>query len=188
MQPEVEIEVDVAGEFDGLVNPSWLVEAVHATLRAAIENASVGEETPRGTRDLPLRGWVSHAVRKRLEASVRVTSDEEIQALNRDYRGVDSPTDVLSFAFLEGERQPDTAGREALPPEVPVPLGQVVIAYPYAVRQADYLGYPIETELTWLTIHGTLQLLGYSHGNDADAERMESLERVALSSLGITVE
>lgn len=112
-----------------------------------------------------------------LEMTVRLTGDAEIHELNRTYRGVDRPTDVLSFALTEDERL-------VLPPDLPVQLGDVVVSYPYAVRQAADLEHPVGMEVAWLVIHGTLQLLGYLHDTEEEAERMEAIEDDALRSLG----
>jgi probable rRNA maturation factor len=106
-----------------------------------------------------------------------VTSDEELQRLNRSFRGVDGPTDVLSFSFLEG-------GPEVAPSaDVPLQLGEIVLSFPCAARQARDLGHSIEKELAWLTIHGALQLLGYAHDTDERADRMEGLEQQALRAI-----
>lgn len=111
------------------------------------------------------------------EASIRITGDDEIHALNREYRGVDRPTDVLSFALLEGDTVP-------LPSDVALPLGQVVVSYPTATRQAAELGHSTSMEVAWLVIHGVLQLLGYLHETEEDAVVMEGIEDRALRALG----
>jgi probable rRNA maturation factor len=157
--------VDIAPQFEGHVHPGELEHAVTAALTVADRD-----------RALPWK-WT--------EVSVRVTTDEEIHRLNHQYRGVDRPTDVLSFSFVED--MPD-ASHPRQPDGVPVQLGEVILAFPYALRQAADLGYPVETELAWLTIHGALQLAGYTHDTDDAAEHMEALEREALAILGITVE
>lgn len=154
----LDVLVDV-GAFEDRVR----IDAVQRATRAAIEAASQDEAT-----DLENRA---------VEMSVTVTGDEEIHALNRMYRGVDRPTDVLSFALQEGEEA-------QLPPDVPVQLGDVIVSYPYAERQAAELEHSVEMEMAWLVIHGTLQLLGYRHEDEEEAQHMESLETVALRSLG----
>jgi probable rRNA maturation factor len=154
----LDILVDV-GAFEDRVR----IDAVQRAAHAAIEAASQDEAT-----DLENQA---------VEMSVRVTGDEEIHALNRIYRGVDRPTDVLSFALQEGEEA-------ALPPDVPVQLGDVIVSYPYAARQAAELEHSVEMEMAWLVIHGTLQLLGYHHEDEEEAQHMESIETVALRSLG----
>lgn len=154
----LDVLVDV-GAFEDRVQ----IDAVQRATRAAIEAASQDEATDLENRTV--------------EMSVTVTGDEEIHALNRMYRGVDRPTDVLSFALQEGEEA-------RLPPDIPVQLGDVIVSYPYAERQAAELEHSVEMEMAWLVIHGTLQLLGYHHEDEEEAQHMESLETVALRSLG----
>lgn len=111
----------------------------------------------------------AHAI---VDAAVTVvlTTDEEVRALNAQYRGVDAPTDVLSFPARE--TQPD-APTLVLPAELAAELerylGDLVIAYPYSARQAAHFGNSITAELQLLAVHGTLHLLGYDH-QDATAE------------------
>jgi probable rRNA maturation factor len=117
-----------------------------------------------------------------LEVSVHLTGDEQMRELNRIHRGVDRPTDVLSFSFVAEE-----AGLPAgLPSEVPIPIGDVVLSLPYAQRQSHEIGHSLPTELAWLTIHGTLQLLGFVHDTDDAAASMERIEHKALDALGLS--
>ncbi|HEY8687275.1 MAG TPA: rRNA maturation RNase YbeY [Chloroflexota bacterium] len=152
--------VAVDSPFSTHISTDAVVAAVHAATRAS-----------------RAQGEISGPDSRQSEVSVRITGEQEIQRLNRDFRGVDRPTDVLSFALHEGEDLP-------LPPDMPVPLGEVVISYPYAERQAEALEHPLEMEIAWLTIHGTLQLLGYLHDTEIAAREMEGVEDVALRSLG----
>ncbi len=98
------------------------------------------------------------------EVSVLLTDDTQMCSLNREYRGIDAPTDVLAFAMWEGENTPnckttdDTATRHA-----PVLLGDIVISLETARRQAETAKHSLETEIVFLTVHGTLHLLGYQH-------------------------
>ncbi|MEZ4734279.1 MAG: rRNA maturation RNase YbeY [Caldilineaceae bacterium] len=109
----------------------------------------------------------------RLDATLTlvITNDEAVQTLNRDYRGVDAPTDVLSFAAQESA--PDTPALADLPPalaaELNSYLGDVIIAYPYAERQAAQYQNSVQAELRLLAVHGVLHLLGYDHAT-ADEE------------------
>ena len=108
-----------------------------------------------------------------VELSVLLCTDEFIHALNRDYRGVDSPTDVLSFAQREGEG----ADRDD-----PI-LGDVVISVETAARQASAYGHSPEIELRVLLIHGVLHLLGHDHIEEKDALRMRVEEQRLLDRL-----
>ena len=102
------------------------------------------------------------------ELSLLLTTDEEIESLNSQYRNKQKPTDVLSFSQLEGE---GGASDSKL-------LGDVVISVETAIKQAKELGYTLKEELTRLLIHGTLHLLGYDHENvpEAEAKKMQELE------------
>jgi probable rRNA maturation factor len=92
-----------------------------------------------------------------VELAVVIGSDTQIQALNRQYRGVDAPTDVLSFAMLDDE--PDLVSS----PEAPLYLGDVIISYPQVLAQAAEAGHSSQEELHLLAVHGVLHLLGYDH-------------------------
>lgn len=99
------------------------------------------------------------------EMSLLITTDSEVQLLNRDYRDKDQPTDVLSFAALEVDAPP-------LPPGEPLPLGDIIISIETAQRQAEKQGHSLATELQWLASHGFLHLLGWDHPDDESLARM----------------
>jgi len=103
------------------------------------------------------------------ELSIAVTDDETVRALNREYAGEDAVTDVLSFSQREGEEF-------VTPPEGVPPLGEVVIAYPQAARQAAERGHMADEEVTRLLVHGVLHLLGYDHAEPEEARRMRGRE------------
>lgn len=110
-----------------------------------------------------------------VEIGVRFTDDATIQDLNRDWRGKDKPTNVLSFPL------DDTA-----PPEgAPLLLGDIVLAYETTRREADEKSIPLEQHATHLLVHATLHLLGYDHEETDEAEAMERLETQILSRMGI---
>ena len=96
--------------------------------------------------------------------------DAKIHALNRDYRGKDKPTDVLSFALFESDEAED----EIVFPgdQAEVGLGDLVISVETAARQALELQHSLEREIAFLTIHGTLHLLGYDHTKNSDRRLM----------------
>ena len=109
--------------------------------------------------------------------SVRITDDEELQSLNLKYRGIDKPTDVLSFPtdFTD----PDLEGRY---------LGDVVISHSRAKEQAQRRGHKIEEELQLLVVHGVLHLLGYDHRDKKEKEELWSLQSCILEKLGLDIE
>ena len=115
-----------------------------------------------------------------VELSVRLTEDEDVRALNAQWRGKDKPTNVLSFPLAEEEELEDAA-REG--PELM--LGDIVLARGICLREAEGKRISLEQHATHLLVHGTLHLLGYDHHEDEDAADMESREVRALARLGI---
>ena len=109
------------------------------------------------------------------EVSVKLTSDEEVRALNAAWRGKDKATNVLSFP-MAAENELESAQL----------LGDVVLAHGICAAEAAGKGIGIETHAAHLVVHGTLHLLGYDHEtSDEDAEEMEEAERRALAAIGI---
>ncbi|TNE57362.1 MAG: rRNA maturation RNase YbeY [Sphingomonadales bacterium] len=117
----------------------------------------------------------------RLSASLLFTIDEEVHALNRDWRQRDKPTNVLSFPMLEWE---DLRGLEADGP--PVMLGDLVLAYQTCAREADEKSVSLTDHAAHLIVHGMLHLAGYDHEtSEEDADKMEALEIGILAKMGI---
>jgi probable rRNA maturation factor len=115
-----------------------------------------------------------------VEISVRLTGDEEVRALNSQWRGKDKPTNVLSFPMAEA----DDLGEPAL--SVPeLLLGDIVLAKGVCQAEAADKGVTVEDHATHLLVHGTLHLLGYDHHQDSEAADMEAREVRALARLGI---
>ncbi len=164
---QIDVSVDVTAGVDARVDHVGLERAAIAALHVMRE---VEPHPPIATAD------------GGLEISILVTDDEGIQRLNREYRGVDRPTDVLSFSLVTD----DSGTVETLPSGGVLSLGDIVISQAYATRQAAELGHSVEMELAWLVIHGTLQLVGYAHDTDESAQHMEALEHVTLRRLGFT--
>lgn len=157
---DYEIDVQVDAPFTDRVD----VEAVMAAVRAALRE----------------QGPSPAAV------GVLITDDETIRELNRVYRGVDAATDVLSFASQEGDASaPGLADPPpALAAVLAAQLGDIVIAYPYAERQAQRFGNSVTAELRLLAVHGTLHLLGYDHHTPADEAEMWTLQEAILRPFG----
>jgi probable rRNA maturation factor len=112
------------------------------------------------------------------ELAIMLTDDAGIRTLNLNWRGIDKPTNVLSFPAL----QPTGAGA---PDDAPRMLGDIAIAFETTRREADDEQKPFDHHLSHLAVHGFLHLIGYDHENDDDAEAMESLETEILAQLGI---
>lgn len=109
------------------------------------------------------RVLTGEAVNHGTGVSILVTGDEHIQALNKEFLGIDEPTDVLSF--------PDEPGAEPFPGGDEEPyLGDIAISFPTALHQASELGHSIDAEFAHLLVHGILHLCGYDHVNSADEE------------------
>lgn len=140
----------------------------------------VGYAVPRAGLPSPVsfRRWVEAALRgakrrKATELSIRIVDADEGRALNRDYRGKDYATNVLSF-------------EAGLPPELKLPLiGDMVLCAPVVAREAVEQGKRARDHWAHLTVHGTLHLLGHDHLVEAEAEAMEALETRILAGLGI---
>ncbi len=119
----------------------------------------------------------------RYELSLRLTDDEEIQNLNREFRSKDQPTDVLSFAALEVD-----FSYLHLPVEEPLGLGDIIISVETAARQAEIQGHSIEIELIWLASHGLLHLLGWDHPDEPSLIEMLNQQRELLNTIGFAIE
>jgi probable rRNA maturation factor len=154
-----EIDVQVDDAFAASVNAAELAAVATATLRQQAQSAGA--------------------------LTLVVTDDAALQELNRAYRGVDAPTDVLSFAAQE---EGGDAPAVQLPPEVAAELagylGDIVIAYPYAAQQAGRFGNTVDSELRLLTVHGVLHLLGYDHATPEEEAAMWVIQEQVLAAFG----
>ena len=116
------------------------------------------------------------------EVSVTLTDNAYIHTLNKRYRDIDRPTDVLSFALNESD-EPETVGGAGI--DV---MGDIVISVERAREQAAEYGHSLRREVSFLTVHGMLHLMGYDHMEDADRIEMENEQRIVMEKLGITRE
>lgn len=153
------IEVDVLVEADAWSALPAAPELIEVAVAAACRAAAADIED-----DLP----------EAAEIAVMLTDDEGIKALNRDWRGKDKATNVLSFPSPEVAR----AGGDPH-------LGDIAIAYETMAREAESEGKPLANHLVHLAVHGTLHLLGHDHEEVGEAEAMEALERSILAGLGV---
>jgi probable rRNA maturation factor len=144
---QVAVEVRTAPSFTGAVQAEGLQATVEAVLR---HEGRPGEVT------------------------VVLTDDEGIRALNRDFLGVDAPTDVLSFGAQED------SGPFIAAPEMGGYLGDVIVSYPRAVAQAEEQGHPVQQELNLLVVHGVLHLLGYDHADQEEKAVMWARQEAIL--------
>lgn len=132
-----------------------------------------------GLRSTTLRSLAKDALtllgRPAATASIVLTDDAAIRTLNRDYREVDAPTDVLSFPLADPEQLRD--------PDAAVFLGEIYISLDTAREQARAARRPFAREVAHLTVHGILHLLGHDHGSRAAMRRMRLVERRVMRGL-----
>ena len=107
---------------------------------------------------------------------VTIVNNEEIHKINREYRNVDRPTDVISFAFLDEESERKLKGG-------PINLGQIIISFEKAEEQAKEYEHSLKREMVFLFVHGMLHLLDYDHMNEADEKVMFELQNRILGGL-----
>lgn len=187
--PQRQIDVTIEEPFQALLSECWIRKVIASALEQVLSNSESAQ------------------------VSVLVTGDEVVQALNRDYRGVDEVTDVLSFSadhpgHWEGEDEapedwlakpgsPHEASPFPLPPDELPALGEVIISYPQTQRQA-YNQLPSEgegegegvsqedavrREAALLLVHGVLHLVGHDHLESSETAEMQALERAALAAI-----
>lgn len=122
------------------------------------------------------------------EIDVLLTNDQGIRQINRDMRGVDSPTDVLSFPMFSLEPSCPPDGKDCLDPDTGLcPLGDMAISMERARVQAEEYGHSLERELCYLAVHSVLHLLGYDHMDEGPMKaQMREREEAILGALGIT--
>ena len=155
------MEIDILFDegFENCLDENWLRKIIESALKA--ENA--GDNA---------------------EMSLLITGQEKIHRLNKEYRGKDKPTDVLSFAMQDELQSEDGEGVSFIaPPDGIEHLGEVIISYPQAEIQAVEHDHSVEKEVAVLAIHGVLHLLGYDHIEYEEAEEMEAREKTILESV-----
>jgi len=163
-EPSLDMMIDIAVEAGGWVKALPDHEAIcHRALEAALKAAVELD----GAFDGPV------------EVSVLLTDDEAVQVLNRDWRGKDKPTNVLSFPTND-EDTPTT-----LPEGAPILLGDIAVAFETLSREADEQQKSDADHYSHLLVHGMLHLLGFDHETDEQADEMEPLEIEILAGLGI---
>jgi len=153
------VTVDAASIEVSIPSEAWLDACPHVDdLAASAAQAAIAAATAPGLFIL----------------GVILTDDAEQRRLNRDYRGKDASTNVLSFPM-----------GDAMPGGGPVMLGDVVLAFETVTREAAEQNKPLADHLRHLVVHGVLHLLGFDHENDIEAEVMEGREREILAGLGV---
>lgn len=135
-----------------------------------------------------LKKLLSHAAKEEgveagSEVSIMFVNNERITEINRDYRGKDQPTDVISFALDDEEEGDDPI---VFDEQIPHLLGEIVISVPKIKEQAADYGHSFERELGFLCVHGFLHLLGYDHMTEEDEKEMFGKQKVLLEQYGLT--
>jgi probable rRNA maturation factor len=146
------ITIQISEAFNSQIKASLLEQAANLTLT----HLSVPENT---------------------SMTIAITGDQEIQRLNRQFRDIDAPTDVLSFPA--GYPDPESGTTY---------LGDIIISVPQAALQAERGGHPLEDELQLLVVHGCLHLLGHDHAEPAEKTEMWAAQKAILEQLHISVE
>lgn len=139
-------------------DPSYPIPVTYLPLMKKVIRACVDEAYPH----------------HRFEVEITLCGDEEIHGVNKEFRGIDRPTDVLSFPMMEFSM-----------PEVYVSLGNIILSVETARRQAEEYGHSLKRELCFLCAHSALHLLGYDHETEDEREEMEAKQREILDALGI---
>ncbi|WEN41055.1 Endoribonuclease YbeY [Thauera sp. GDN1] len=180
MTVRVDVHHDMAFVDDEPIELAGLPEGVHPpVLKLAVQRAVEGEDKANAPKKNHIRRWVQAALQQDAEVTVRLVGAEEGRALNRDYRGKDYATNVLTFAYDEGEDLP------GLPEDGAAVLsGDLVLCVPVVMREAAEQGKTPEAHFAHLVVHGMLHLQGHDHETEAEAAEMEGLETGILRGLG----
>ncbi len=154
----MEINVIINESFTGCPGPDWFQAVIGRVLSAQAAGLDI-------------------------ELGLVITTPDRIRELNRRYRRIDRPTDVLAFAMTTGEEPEAEPTQFINPPDAVQHLGEVIISYPQAVRQAQEQPHPVEKELAILVVHGVLHLLGYDHAEPGPERLMKAREAEVLGTL-----
>ena len=154
---KIQLSIRIEKPFVSLVSKQWLRQAVKLTL------IHTGISSP-------------------VELGLVIAGDDTVHELNRSYRSVDSTTDVIAFALSERRAKAEPF---ITPPDDVNHLGEVIISYPQAKRQADEQRHPLERELALLVAHGVLHLLGYDHELPEQAQKMRALESQVMDAIEV---
>ena len=154
---KIQLSIRIEKPFVGLISRKWLRRVVNLTL------VHTGISSP-------------------VEFGLVIAGDETVHELNRNYRGVDRTTDVIAFALSERDVKAEPF---VTPPDDVVHLGEVIISYPQAKRQALEQHHPLEEELALLVAHGVLHLLGYDHELPEQGEKMRAMESKVLDAIEV---
>ena len=145
------------------------------------EQQVIDEDTKNQSESLLTFAAKKENITEEAELSISFVDEEEIQAINRDYRDKDKVTDVISFSLEEDE--PEIEGLD-----MPRVLGDIIICLEVAKEQAESYNHSLSRELGFLALHGFLHLLGYDHMTEEDEKEMFSRQDEILNEFGLTRE
>ncbi|MCM3158348.1 rRNA maturation RNase YbeY [Bacillus subtilis] len=145
------------------------------------ETGSVSEEMIKEVENLLQFAAEREGVQDQAEVSVTIVSNDDIHQINKEYRGKDAPTDVISFALEEeGEGEIEIVGAE-----MPPVLGDIIISADRTREQAEEYNHSFKRELGFLAVHGFLHLLGYDHMTKEEEEEMFTKQKELLDAYGL---
>ncbi len=147
---------------------------VYLQIAESIENGTFSEQDLKNLEN-SAQAALEYSASSESALTLVIAGDAQVQDLNRDFLGIDAPTDVLSFPSGESEPDPDTGE---------VYLGDIIISYPRAQAQAEVGRHPIQQELQLLVVHGVLHLLGYDHAGAEEKDEMWAAQDAILKNLG----
>ena len=165
--PKRKVEISIQGPYKGRLSRQWIRNVAYRALDVALPGETC-------------------------QLSLMIADDDTVKYLNREYRGLDEVTDVLSFSSYhqghwEGEGTPPVGTGDdvpfVLPPGEPQHLGEVVISYPQVERQAVAGSSSMEREMALIIVHGILHLIGFDHVEPLEETDMQAKEREILSSI-----
>jgi probable rRNA maturation factor len=154
-------------------------EPLNLDLRFHVRRGSGARPDRRALRAVCTAALAAEGVTGSVLLTLTLVDDDEIREINKQHRGIDRPTDVLSFPLVDG------AGAFALPPDAARELGDVVVSFPRAVAQAGEYGHSVERELAYLVVHGVLHILGHDHEIPSEQAVMRAREEAALAAVGL---
>ena len=161
----IDVELTVGPEWDvGTFGQLQVEKAVDAAVKVAQNSALADPPIP-------------------VSVSIKLSDNDEVHALNREWRDKDKPTNVLSFPMLDDDELDALEAGEFISPEIM--LGDIILAHDICAAEAKEKGITLADHATHLVIHGMLHLFGYDHVDDDDGEAMEALEVKALASMGL---
>ncbi|MGY4690349.1 rRNA maturation RNase YbeY [Salibacterium sp. K-3] len=142
------------------------------------ETESLTEELQHLMIDVLQHAAAAEGLPEEAELSVTVTDNDTIQDINKQYRGLDKPTDVISFALNEGAEEPGET-------DMPDLLGDIIISLEKAEEQARAYGHSLKREMGFLAVHGLLHLIGYTHDEPEKEQKMFARQEAVLNDYGL---